>query len=297
MAVIYIDVLFAVNFIVDLILLWCCGKLAGIQLKKLRLFFGAAFGGLYSAVIFFPSLQYLQLFVIKIAASAIMLALSFKIISGRQFLKIMFSFYAVNIIFGGALNVFMMFFKNTAAISNGSLYFDLPFAKLILLTFLTAGIFYISLCFLRRFLMHSGSLCRITAEAFGKRAVFYGFVDTGNCLKEPVSGLPVIVAELSCLKSLFDEKTLTMLENGDISALCEMFGGIFALIPYNSVGCENGLMTGIRINEIKIEQEKFPPITADCFIGVYNGKLKNAMGYKAIINPNILRKGNYNEAA
>ena len=52
MPVIYIDVLFATNFMVDFLLLWSCGKLSGMKIMLWRLLLGAVFGGIYSCLLY-----------------------------------------------------------------------------------------------------------------------------------------------------------------------------------------------------------------------------------------------------
>ena len=62
--VIYGDVLVAVNFIIDLVILRLCQPLTGIRQKGLRPYLAAAAGGLCSMAIFIPaSSLWLDLFI------------------------------------------------------------------------------------------------------------------------------------------------------------------------------------------------------------------------------------------
>ena len=56
MQVIYIDVLFALNLVVNYLLLFLTARFSGLYVGRLRLLGGAALGALFSVLMFFPDL-------------------------------------------------------------------------------------------------------------------------------------------------------------------------------------------------------------------------------------------------
>jgi len=94
--VIYGDVLVAVNFIIDLLILRLCQPLTGIRQRGPRPYLAAAAGGLCSMVIFLPSNSLLLDLFIRLALSFIVVSIAY----GRQrpgvFLRLLGVFYAVS---------------------------------------------------------------------------------------------------------------------------------------------------------------------------------------------------------
>ena len=78
--VIYGDVLVAVNFIIDLLILRLCQPLTGIRQRGPRPYLAAAAGGLCSMVIFLPSNSLLLDLFIRLALSFIVVSIAY----GRQ---------------------------------------------------------------------------------------------------------------------------------------------------------------------------------------------------------------------
>lgn len=72
--------------------------------------------------------------------------------------------------------------------------------------------------------------------------------DTGNTLRDPVTGGPVLVVDCATAEKL------TGLSPGQLQRPVETIGRIpgLRLIPYRSVGTANGLMLGLQLREVKI---------------------------------------------
>lgn len=69
------------------------------------------------------------------------------------------------------------------------------------------------------------------------RISFYGLLDTGNRLKEPISQKPVCVVNEACFKQIVTKETMNR----------------FRVIPYRTVDREEGIMYGIPVKYIEIE--------------------------------------------
>ncbi|MBO5366505.1 MAG: sigma-E processing peptidase SpoIIGA, partial [Peptococcaceae bacterium] len=77
--------------------------------------------------------------------------------------------------------------------------------------------------------------------------------DSGNCLKDPVNDMPVIVVELRYVRSLFSEEELRYLSTGSADAVLYVptLSDRIRLLPYQTVGYR-GLMLGVRLDSILI---------------------------------------------
>lgn len=100
----------------------------------------------------------------------------------------------------------------------------------------------------------------ITISHRGKQIHLTALVDTGNTLRDPVSGLPVLVADAAAGEKLLSltqrqlQHPIETLAAGDHPGL--------RLIPYSAVGQTNGLLLGLRVEELTIGGKREDMIVA-----------------------------------
>ncbi len=292
MPVVYIDVLFAVNFLLNYILLRAAGFICRTRPPLWRTAVGAALGAAYAIAVFFPELGTLDSFIFKLLASLAVVCAAFPIYSVGELLKLTGIFYGVSLVFGG-LSFAAIFMTGSGAMlgavySNGVMYLDLPLGAL----FLGAASFYICVCALSsamRLYRRRGSRRKLMIELGGRRAMLTALADTGNILLEPISRAPVIVAELEALKELFDIPTRLSLSSDNLQ---ESLGEITALglkarlIPFSSVGEESGLMVGFVPDLAAVREGGGFKVMESCIVGVYPKALSADRSYDALYNPN-----------
>ena len=97
-----------------------------------------------------------------------------------------------------------------------------------------------------------------------------GMIDTGNGLRDPVSGLPV---------SIIDRRTADKLLHGEITV------GI-RYIPYQTIGKKEGVLPIFRIDELRIYGEKECHIDAP-LIAISEEEISAGGEYEMILNPNL----------
>ena len=292
MPVVYIDVLFGVNLVLNCILLRAAGLLCKNRPPMWRTLLGAAIGAAYAIAVFFPELGVLSGLFFKLIASMIVVCAAFPIYSPGEFFKLIFVFYGVSLIFGG-LSFALVFLTGWGAglgavYSNGIMYLDVPVTAL----FLGAVAFYgglkLATCVLRLY-RRQGARRKVIVELQGRRAELTALADTGNILVDPISRAPVIVAELEALKGLFDLRARMSLSSDNLQdGLSEITArGVKArLIPFSSVGSEDGLMVGFIPDMAAVrEGSAFRPMEP-CIIGVYPKNLSADRSYDALYNPN-----------
>ena len=120
-------------------------------------------------------------------------------------------------------------------------------------------------------------------------------------LKDPISKLPVIIVEKEKLKAIIPENFLNYIEGalgGDIKIDCETdctqeYLSKVRMVPFMSIGKENGMLIGIRVNKIKIETEDIEK--QNVIVGIYNKKLTKDNKYNALIGLNLLEGEDENE--
>lgn len=121
---------------------------------------------------------------------------------------------------------------------------------------------------------YSLNLSRLAeAELFfcGKQISLTALIDTGNQLKEPLTGKAVSIVEERAVCSLLGENW-------------EKHRG-FYLIPYHSLGKEKGWLRGVTIDRMTIRQEGRTEQFSGPILALYGGKLSAQKQYQIILHP------------
>ena len=110
-----------------------------------------------------------------------------------------------------------------------------------------------------------------------------GYIDSGNTLKDPLSKKPVIIVEKNIIEKIVDvEKLMGGDENLKIR-----------LIPFKSIGKQNGMLIGIKPQYIKIKYNENQVKTNNVIVGIYDKKISK--NYSALIGLEILEGGKERE--
>lgn len=282
---IYVDVLFMVNLIINILIVEGCGAIICKETKWYRTLLAALVGAVYSVVVFFPNLRFVQSIVMKIAVSGAMVFCAFKSERGTEFLKIWGSFYLVSFIFGGSMVAVMSLTglgaKMGAVYSNGTIYFNLPW-KLLFAS--GAGTYFLIALFSRI------RKKRIAKEAIGRNLSIYingkridtkAIIDTGNSLMDPITGDPVIVCEYGEVKRAIPKRG----EESLLDTMCSL-GMRVRIIPFTSVGKKDGLMPAFLPDMVKIDELE----AKRCIIGISETRLSPGEDYHALLNPAVIVK-------
>lgn len=133
-------------------------------------------------------------------------------------------------------------------------------------------------------------LCSIKININKKFVYIKAIIDTGNFLRDPISKVPVIVVEKQALLDLVPNCILDNLDkiiNGENIDFGEYISKI-RLIPFTSLGKENGILIGIKADEVLVELEENNISINNVIIGIYNGNLSRNGKYKALIGLDLL---------
>lgn len=202
MTVIYVDVLFVVNFFITFLLVLITSKLCKRDEKVWRSVLASFIGGAYSLVILADNLNFLVSTIGKLFAACIIVLISFKFRNIKTYIKEVAIFFFVNLLFLGIIiGLWFIFKPKGVVINNSTVYFDVS-AKILLTSALAAYI--ISVVIIRIYNNKAGKkeLYSVCVYKDGQRIKFFAFADSGNNLKEPFSDLPVIVAEKELFKNI-----------------------------------------------------------------------------------------------
>ena len=122
-------------------------------------------------------------------------------------------------------------------------------------------------------------------------------------LKDPITGFPVIIVEQSILKGIVSDIILMNIDKilgGDVNELMhnDEFNNTisrFRMIPFSSLGKQNGLLLGIKVDSVKIVMDEKVYTVNNAIIGIYDKSFTKNGAYTAIFGLDMLEGGNQNE--
>jgi stage II sporulation protein GA (sporulation sigma-E factor processing peptidase) len=182
--------------------------------------------------------------------------------------------------FSGLVLLLTELFSAPAALIGGTVYYPLSLGVLIL----TAGGSYGLISWgLGRLMQHGGDVEQVELTLLGKTFRLTALHDTGNTLRDPLSGCPVMVTDWQVLASLIPELDLSeaafSCPQDLVARLRETKPELSPrLIPYKTVGVGHGLLLALRPEEVKISGKQETLLIAFSPVAVSDGG-----GYQALL--------------
>ncbi len=288
--VIYIDILLSINLAVNYFLLMASLRLSGRRPKRWRILLGAAIGAAYSLIILLPDLFW----PIQAATRAVVCLLMVLVCEWRvHFCELLCDsliFFTVSFIFAGFMLALRMFVVPAAMIySNGIVYLRVNALTLILAAVAAYLIVELFFWIFRRRTVSKKLLERLTLEisSGGVTITAEGCVDTGNSLRDPLSGSPVAVAGRGVAEKLFTEETCRAI--CDPASSPDKLGNVpgFRLIPCGTV-TGSGLMPVFRPDAMKLFTKKGVLTAEDVLIGFPSHPSSQLKADSVLLSPDIL---------
>lgn len=199
--VIYGDVLFLINFSMDFLILLSSGRLLHLKARTGRLALAAAIGGVYSVfALFIPGR--ITGIILNIAFSFVLCFAAY----GRQdkmgYVKLGLIFYALSMLLGGCVtSMYSALNRITGGVQINS-GFDAEMSDIPLWIFCILALISVAFSVItgRVFRSAKRGQYAVLEVTFGTvTQSFNCLIDTGSSLREPISGLPVAVVDLSRL--------------------------------------------------------------------------------------------------
>lgn len=290
---IYVDVVFIENLLINYIILCATAIIAKNKIHFLKFLLASSFGSLYAILNYIISLSNLENFFLKLFISSFMILISFDNKKIKVFFKNLIMFYLTSFTFGGAAFMLLFFVSPESVIyENGRFIGTYPLK----ITIYGGILGFIIITLVAKFIKNkfSNTLCDLEIFFKGKVIKLKTLVDSGNLLKEPISNQDVIVVQKSSLEDLIDKKILneatSMIKGsliGDMSK--ELYEYKFKVIPFSSLGNENGVLIGFKPDYIKIYSDE-EIIKKDVIIGIYDGSLSKTNLYTSLIGLGCFKK-------
>ncbi len=283
--VVYLDMLFLLNFLINSVILYSTSIFLHKRISSLRLVFSAALGAVYSCVMFFPQISFLYTFLFKSIFLTFVSWLTFPSKVPLEILKNALVFRFTNCIFGGLM--FLLIFATDfgthmgSAVSNGEFYFNIKPSVLLLSTALSYLLMYTVSTVHRSQSQLAENIVTLTIR-FGTNTVTeQALLDTGCSVADPVSGRAAVIISPDTAKKLFSKELLVNLEEGVIP---DNLMSRYRPLPFFTVDNENCILHGFIPDEISIDGKT----NNRSIIAISKTNLHINSDFSAILNPNIL---------
>jgi len=239
---VYADVVFAVNTVVNYLLLLLGARLTGFPARPLRSLLAAAVGGGYAVCVLLPALAFMGTWWGKTACFVLMC------MSAYGFRRKAFRTGITTLLCGGALAGFVFLLTQVFSVGivvfGGHVYYPLASKVLILL----AGCFYLAAALLMAGTMKHGSRELLPLQLrIGENCVTVrALLDTGHTLVDPISGKPVVVLEWQTGAELLGVRATEAMFQDPTTGLDALNKAVPAcrlrLVPYRCIGKNSGML-------------------------------------------------------
>lgn len=218
--VIYLDVVFLLNFVIDFLILLTLSIAFKYNANIFRIIVSSLFGSL-SLLVLFINLNNIELFLLKVLISFIMVYISFGFKNIKYVFKNIIYFFFISIMYGG----FLYFIINNINIKNIGLSFikrntDINIFALVIISPIILYT-YIKMIHNR----YNVNLRRSVSIFINNKEIkLNGFIDTGNNLRNPYNNDYVMITSNKVIKEYIEKSS-------------------YVLIPFKSIDSEGFLKT------------------------------------------------------
>ena len=232
---VYLDGVFLLNFLVDFLLLLAAGRLCGVPVRLHRALAGAAFGGIYAGACLLPGFYFLGNALWRTVSLTAIALIAYGI--SRSALRKGLVFAFLSLALGGAV----------MGMGQGG------FLGIVC----AAGVVCLMCWFGFRGRIGGASYIPVELTHRGKQIHLTALQDTGNTLRDPVTGHQVLVVGADVASKL------TGLTREQLQRPVESMGALpgLRLIPYRSVGGSSFLLA-MRFQDVKIGKWKGSTLVA-----------------------------------
>ena len=297
---IYLDIIFTENILMNYIILFATLVILKVKNKKqqIRLLCSSIIGSVYAIIVYLNILPIYSGIIAKAILSIVMVYVAFNPKNVKQLLKQLLIFYLVSFIFGGCTFALIYFIKPENVKMRNGVFVGMYPIKVALI----AGVIAFVITQIA-FKINKNKLN--TKNTFFDMKIYYedkivnlkALLDSGNMLKDPISGVPVIIIEKEKIYEIIPKNILDYIEKimkGDEVQKkynIQNYISKIRMVPFMSIGKENGMLVGIRLDKIEIRTEDINIERENIIAGIYDKKLTKDNRYNALIGLNLLEEG------
>lgn len=291
--VIYADVLFLINFIMNSLIFFLTAWFSGIAYHWLRILLAAALGSLYviGEICLQPHMPYLVL--LRCSLSLLLVLVAFGRRTLASLLLLTGTFFIISFALGGAVAGWF-FLCQTSGFGGWA---DVSWTDLLggaVIGFMTITVL------MRRLsekTFRRTTLYQVEIFYQGRSAKLRAMLDTGNSLATLVARKPVVVVNYEQIRAILSPEARAYLETTLpeqwLPNLCACQDTAWLerseIIPYRSVGRQSMLL-GFRPDYVVVETEQKKFENRRVAVGIYHRNLSADQTYDALLHPSVIHE-------
>ena len=278
------------------IILYATAIILKIKPKTIRIIASSTIGSLYAIITYVTEIQIFTSIILKAILAVIMVYVAFQPQSLKKMWKQVAIFYLTSFVFGGVALYLIYYIKPQDVLMKNGIFVGDYVLKVIMLGAIVAFIIIkISIKIIKTKISPKDMYCKIKFQLNEKTIETKAMIDTGNLAKEPITNAPVVIVESTLLEQALPIQILNNLDkilSGDLSQISEelqeKYISKLRCIPFSSLGKQNGMLLGIRVDEIQVETDDERKTSNNVIIGIYDKSLTMYGEYRALIGIDLI---------
>jgi stage II sporulation protein GA (sporulation sigma-E factor processing peptidase) len=296
---VYLDVIWFLNFIIDLLLLMITAMVLKRKMKRWRLISSSFVGSIYVILIFFQFSDPLFTPIIKFIWSNVMILIAFGYKRFSYHIQGLLMFYFTTFVTGGGLLGIHYFLQSEVEIINGivatkSTGFGNPVTWGFILIAFPVLLYFTK----KRFdhvevkKMDFSQIVPIEIKIDSIVIRSQGLIDNGNQLHDPISKAPVMILDMTvhddCFPEVFIKETQDVMSLGNTTGIEHPLFSRLRIIPYRGVGNQGQFMTGLKPDYVKVDYDGKVYEITKVLVGLNYTNLSSENEYSCIVHPKML---------
>lgn len=295
----YLDVVWLLNFCIDLLLLQLTAFILKRNVSKWRLVGGALLASVFILFLFTPAAGFLYHPIGKFAYSVVVVLTVFGYGRLYSFIQVVFMFYFVTFMIGGGMFAFHYFMLGSDALLNGILARATPYGDVFGWGFVLIG--FPCLWFFSRQRVRHIKEKKIRYDEFVHVRIHVndttvtakGLVDSGNHLHDPITRTPVMIVETDALQGSLPAVLLERAQEPEVlfskeRACPDGWEHRIRLVPFRGLGRERDFLLAFKPDAVTIIRKDEVYVCKKVFVGLDVNRLSAEDEFNAIVHPKLL---------
>lgn len=291
MYVIYIDVLFIINSVMDFIIFKTLTLIFNRSISVRRHLIAALIASsLFCLLVICPFLYSIPYSLYSLWIPVIPILYLYKPRYFKEFIQTFIIATFIAALYGGIIfNIWYALGGDYSKVYTMSMFLLIGISMLVL------GLIYFCIYWIKKAFILNQFTYRLKIRKNQKEKELIGIMDTGNLLYSPIYHHPVIVITYKAIKDILTEQERELLEqffkikDDDVEKFIALEqNGPEMLIPFNSVGCEVGFLWGMKIDEMIVEMQEEKKCIYNCLVGITNKQLYSDRKYEVLLHPEYI---------
>ncbi len=300
---VYPDIIFILNFIIDLLLIFLLRKVNRKRSTLLRMTGAAACGAVFAVILgIYPWMNLLLRFLLMyVIASLLMILIAFGKLKMADMIKQLILLYLFTYFVGGLINSIYYYIKDglvTVNLGNGMIFSNISLKFILIVLGIITPFILFGIWIFRWYQSLVPTTYEVELFLEDRRIMTEGLMDTGNCLYDPIYKSPVMVMDNSLMNSLLSDEFRRELEE----ARCYMNSNDYdtgkweiekehllrlRFIPYQSIG-KSGILLGIRLDKVLIHTGNETKYNEKVIAAISDNHLSSRQEYHVILHKGLL---------